>query len=220
MKYYPVFMNVKDKGCLVVGGGSVGLRKAAVLQKCGANVRVVSENFSKDSDEIPTNIVLEKKEYAPEDIRNAFFVFAATNNAKVNQQIKRDAEQHKILCNIADAPESSDFILPSVVNRGDLIIAVSTSGKSPAMARHIRHVLESMFGDEYEDLLVLLGNIRKKLHLENKMPPSLKDIFAALMHRSILEKIQIEDVQKINAMLNEVLGKDYTYKELMSTKEP
>lgn len=219
MKYYPVFMNVKDKSCLVVGGGSVGLRKAAMLQKCGANVRVVSESFAKGSDEIPTNIVLEKKKYTPTDIRNAFFIFAATNNANVNQQVKRDAQQHEILCNIADAPESSDFILPSVVDRGDLVIAVSTSGKSPAMTRNIRQVLETMFGKEYEDVLVLLGNIRKKLRMENKTPP-IKGIFAALMRRNILEKIRIKDAQKINAMLNEVLGKDYTYKELMSTKKP
>mgnify|MGYP003957660693 FL=1 len=138
MKYYPIFLDIKDKDCLIVGGGKVGARKAATLEKCGANVRVISDRFSHKFDELEkSSICLEKKKYEQKDIKGMFFVFAATNNTNLNWQIKQDASLLNILCNVADAPDNSDFLLPSIVDRGDLVVAVSTSGSSPAMAKKI-----------------------------------------------------------------------------------
>ena len=88
MKYYPIFLDIKAKDCLVVGGGPVGARKAITLEKCGANVKVISDRFSPEFDELKTSaICLEKKEYEKEDVKGMFLVFAATNNADLNQQI-------------------------------------------------------------------------------------------------------------------------------------
>jgi precorrin-2 dehydrogenase/sirohydrochlorin ferrochelatase len=217
MKYYPIFLDVKNKDCLVVGGGKVGARKAATLAKCGANVKVVSDDFSMGLDKLKrTCIELEKKRYDKKDIQGIFLVFAATNNADLNHQIKKDASALNILCNVADAPQNSDFLLPSVVDRGDLTLAVSTSGSSPAMAKRIRKDLEHQFGSEYAIFLVLMGNIRKKILSSGHAPNEHKQIFQTLIERGVLELIEANDEMKINEVLCDILGKDYTYRDLVS----
>ncbi|MEN8212486.1 MAG: bifunctional precorrin-2 dehydrogenase/sirohydrochlorin ferrochelatase [Thermodesulfobacteriota bacterium] len=219
MKYYPVFMDIKDKNCLVVGGGNVGLRKAATLEKCKANVTVVSRIFSHEHDSLKTtSIILKKKEYEKEDVKEMFFVFAATDNARLNQEIKNDAAKRGILCNIADSPDKSDFILPSIVDRGDLSIAVSTSGSSPAMAKKIKEDLEHCFGLEYAHFLTLMANIRKKLLLSEHDPDEHKQIFHTLIEKGVLDLIKEKDEKKINLILYDVLGKRYLYQDLISLK--
>lgn len=219
MKYYPIFLDMKDRDCLVVGGGAVGARKAATLEKCGANVTIVSDRFSAECDRFKASAVcLEKKEYEKKDAKGMFLVFAATNNADLNRQIKADALTLNILCNVADAPDESDFILPSIVDRGDLMVAVSTSGSSPAMAKKIRQDLEHRFGPEYAKLLQLMGNIRKKLLSSGHAPDDHKQVFHTLIGKGILELIEANDEMNINAVLCDVLGKEYTYQNLVSSR--
>jgi precorrin-2 dehydrogenase/sirohydrochlorin ferrochelatase len=219
MKYYPIFMDIKNKNCLVVGGGNVGRRKAATLEKCQANVTVVSRIFSHENDSIETtSIVFKKKEYEKEDIKGMFFVFAATADAELNQAIKNDTAKMDILCNIADSPEKSDFILPSIVDRGDLSIAISTSGSSPAMAKKIREDLEHCFGFEYAHFLTLMANIRKKLLLSERDPDGHKQIFQTLIEKGVLKLIKDKNVKKINSILYDVLGERYLYQDLISLK--
>lgn len=219
MKYYPIFLDIKGRDCLVIGGGAVGARKAAVLEKCGATVKVISDRFSAHFQELETSAVrLEKKAYERKDVTGMFLVFAATNNADLNRQIKTDASALNILCNVADAPDESDFILPSIVDRGDLTVAVSTSGSSPAMAKKIRQDLERQFGPEYAKLLQLMGNIRKKLLSSGHAPGDHKQIFYTLIGKGILELIEANDEININAILCDVLGKEYTYQNLVSSR--
>ncbi|NOX34481.1 MAG: bifunctional precorrin-2 dehydrogenase/sirohydrochlorin ferrochelatase [Deltaproteobacteria bacterium] len=219
MKYYPIFLDVRQKSCLVVGGGAVGARKAATLEKCGAKVKAVSGRFSAGFDGLKTSICLEKKKYEKKDIKGMFLVFAATNNHDLNQQIKKDALEFNVLCNIADAPGISDFILPSIVERGDLVLAVSTSGSSPAMAKKIRQELDRRFGPEYAGFLQLMGNIREKLLSSGHAPFEHKLIFNALIEKGTLELIEANDEIKINRVLRDVLGKGYDYQDLVSSKE-
>ncbi|MBU8909677.1 MAG: bifunctional precorrin-2 dehydrogenase/sirohydrochlorin ferrochelatase [Desulfobacterales bacterium] len=219
MKYYPVFLDLKAKDCLVVGGGNVGARKAATLEKCGAKVKVISDRFSPGFDDLKkTSICIEKKKYEKKDVNGMFLVFAATNNADLNQQIKDDASMLDILCNVADAPDNSDFLLPSIVDRGDLVLAVSTSGSSPAMAKRIRQDLENQFGSEYARLLLLMGNVRKKLLSSGHAPDEHKEIFHTLIEKGILEMIKANDEININAVLCDVLGKQYSYQDLVSSR--
>ncbi|WP_299977616.1 bifunctional precorrin-2 dehydrogenase/sirohydrochlorin ferrochelatase [Desulfobacula sp.] len=219
MKYYPIFLELKGRDCLVVGGGNVGARKAVTLEKCGAKVKVISDRFSPKFDDLKkTSICLEKKEYEKKDMNGMFLVFAATNDADLNQQIKSDASMLNILCNIADAPQNSDFLLPSIVDRGDLILAISTSGSSPAMAKRIRKDLEHQFGPEYAQLLFLMGNIRKKLLSSGHAPNEHKEIFHTLIEKGILELIEANDAININAVLCDVLGKQYSYQDLVSSR--
>lgn len=219
MKYYPIFLDVTAKPCLVVGGGPVGARKAVLLEKSGADVRVVSDRFSVHFDGLnTTSIRLEKKKYEKEDVKGMSLVFAATNSFVLNQQIQNDASTLNILCNIADAPSDSDFLLPSVVDRGDLVIAVSTSGASPAMARKIRQDLEQEFGPEYTRLLVLMKNVRKKLLSSGHAPDRHKIMFNTLIERGVLELIEAGDEIKINAVLYDIFGKGYTYQDLVFSR--
>jgi len=219
MKYYPIFLDIKGKNCLVVGGGPVGIRKAVTLEKCGATVKLISDRFSTGFDELQkTSICLVKKRYEKEDVKGMFLVFAATDNEDLNQQIKDDSLEFNILCNMADAPGKSDFLLPSTVDRGNLILAVSTSGSSPAMAKKIRKDLEYQFGPEYGKLLQLMGNIRKRFLSSGHDPDENKAIFYTLIDKNLLELIQANDEIKINAVLREVLGKGFTYKDLVSLR--
>lgn len=219
MKYYPIFLDMKGKTCLVVGGGTVGARKAAALEKCGARVTVISDRFSARFDELRNlSICLVKKVYEKKDVNGMFLVFAATNNAVLNQRIKVDASGLNILCNVADAPDKSDFLLPSTVDRGDLILAVSTSGSSPAMAKRIRQDLEHQFGPAYAKLLQLMGNIRKRLLSSGHAPEDHKQVFHTLIEKGILELIEAKDDINLNRILGDVLGKGYVYQDLVSSR--
>ena len=218
MRYYPIFIDINNKNCLVVGGGSVGIRKAVTLDKCKANVTIISNQFSSELDNLKTtSINFKTKEYEKKDVKGMFFVFAATDNSDLNQKIKNDASKLDILCNIADSPDKSDFILPSVVDRGDLILAISTSGSSPAMAKKIRQELEDSFGPEYALFLILMGNIRKNLLLSGHAPDDHKQIFHTLIDRGILQLIKENSEKKIDSILCDVLKKVYSYKNLVST---
>jgi precorrin-2 dehydrogenase/sirohydrochlorin ferrochelatase len=219
MKYYPIFLDIQNKDCLVVGGGPVGVRKAVTLGKCGANVKIISDRFSVRFDELEKlSICFEQKGYEKKDIKGMFLVFAATNNSDLNQQIKKDASLYNILCNVADKPDNSDFLLPSIVDRGDLVVAVSTSGSSPAMAKRVRQDLEQRFGPEYAKLLQLMGNIRKTLLLSGHNPDENKAIFYTLIDKGILEMIKANDKIKINKVLCDVLGKEFIYQDLVSSR--
>jgi precorrin-2 dehydrogenase/sirohydrochlorin ferrochelatase len=219
MKYYPIFLDMKGKACLVVGGGNVGARKASALEKCGASVTVISDRFSARFDELRhSSICIEKKAYEKKDVKGMFLVFAATNDAALNQQIRADASGLNILCNVADAPGNSDFLLPSTVDRGDLILAVSTSGSSPAMAKQIRQDLEQQFGPAYAKLLHLMGNIRTRLLSSGHAPEDHKQVFHTLIERGILELIEAKDDINLNRILGDVLGNGYVYQDLVSSR--
>ncbi|MFA5905971.1 MAG: bifunctional precorrin-2 dehydrogenase/sirohydrochlorin ferrochelatase [Desulfobacula sp.] len=216
MRYYPIFLDVKDKDCLIVGGGPVGIRKALTLEKCGARVKVISDRFLQGTDDFSgTSIVFAEKKYEKKDIQEMFLVFAATNNPGLNREIKKDAAGFNILCNVADAPDNSDFLVPSVVDRGDLMVAVSTAGSSPAMAKKIRQDLERLFDPAYAKVLCLMGNIRKKLLSAGHAPDDHRQAFSNLIDRGILELVRTGDEININLILNEIFGKEYMYQELV-----
>jgi precorrin-2 dehydrogenase/sirohydrochlorin ferrochelatase len=218
MKYYPIFLDVQDRDCLVVGGGTVGTRKAMGLYRSGARVRVISQQFSPELETI-SGISRVCKPYEPSDLARAFLVFAATDNRALNQQIRQDATASSVLCNVADAPDRSDFILPSVVDRGDLVCAVSTAGASPALAKKIRKDLEQMLGPEYTDFLVLMKNIRKKLLEAGHDPDGHKKIFKALVEKTIPALIAADDRTRINQVLVELLGPGYEYERLVPQEQ-
>ena len=217
MRYYPVCLDIQNRNCLVIGGGAVGTRKVMTLLKCGARVTVVSLEVSEKLLKLADNgsIILEKRPYQASDIDNMFLVIGATDNETLNRQIHRDAEHLNTLCNIADRPEACNFILPSIVNRGDLMIAISTSGKSPAFAKMLRKDLEKKFGNEYAEFLTLMGEIRKKLLSEKHEPEAHKPLFEQLIARGLIEMIRGRKTEAINALLLEILGPGYDVEVLI-----
>lgn len=216
MKYYPVFLDVCEKKCLVVGGGPVGARKARTLEKCGARVDVVSDRFCDAFNGMDKEVItLKTKAFDPEDIDGSFLVIAATSNAQLNALIQGEAQKRGIMCNIADNPDKSSFILPAVIEQGDLILTVSTSGASPAVARKIKEKLKSQFGTEYGRLLILMRAVRNRLLKEGHDPDSHRESFYSLLENGILKAVESRDEEKINAVLNMVLGDGYTYENLV-----
>ncbi|MCU0614038.1 MAG: bifunctional precorrin-2 dehydrogenase/sirohydrochlorin ferrochelatase [Desulfobacterales bacterium] len=221
MRYYPVNLDINKKNCLVVGGGPVGTRKVKMLLDCGAKVTLVSpfatEKLAKMADN--RKIIWHKRSYEASDLEGTFLVIGATDDEALNVQISLDAEKLNKLCNIADRPEVCNFILPAIVQKDDLIIAISTSGQSPAFAKNLRKELEKQFGDEYAVFLKIMGAIRKKLLSEKHEPEAHKPIFEKLIHSNLLEYIRSKDLKAINTELYRLLGNGYRFEDLFSADE-
>lgn len=166
MSYFPIFLEMKRRRCLVIGGGSVAERKIAGLLEAGASVAVISPDvtetvarWSKDK-----LIHLTARRYQTGDLAGHELAFIATNNAEVNAAAYNEGRERGVWVNTADDPAHCDFILPSVLRRGDLTVAVSSGGGSPALARTIREELEIHLSREYEQLAKLAAEARAELH--------------------------------------------------------
>ena len=162
MSKYPIFLELKGRRTLVVGGGGVAARKVEVLLEAGATVLVVAKSIS---DEIgkQDKLKLVEGEYKSEYLDGAVLVIAATSDNGLNRRVYQDCRQRGVLCNVVDVPELCDFFVPAVARRGDLQIAIGTEGHCPAYAAHIRRKLEAMFTDKHGQFLAELGAMRKKV---------------------------------------------------------
>lgn len=220
MRYYPVYLDIKERRCLVVGGGRVGTRKVRTLLRCGAKVTVISPEVTDQLAALAEQdcIDLVQRDYRSEDLDRVFLVIGATDDQAFNRRIHRDAEAAQKLCNIADQPALCNFVLPSIIQQGDLSIAISTAGKSPAFAKHLRRRLQDQFGPEYGDMIDLMGNIRSRLLAAEHAPEAHKPLFEQLIQSGLLDMIKAKDHQGINLLLNEVLGPDYVYEKLMEKR--
>lgn len=175
--YFPVFLNLEGKLCVVIGGGKVGERKVLSLLQAKASVKLISPEATPVLQKLAEEgqILWEKRIYQPGDLEGAWLVVAATNDPSTQRSIYDEANAKRVFCNMVDVPEFCSFIVPSVVKRGSLNIAISTSGASPAVARRIRESLEMQFGPEYEIYLKLMENLRKQI-LELNLSPTEKEV--------------------------------------------
>jgi len=216
MRYYPVHLDIQNRSCLVVGGGSVGTRKVITLLACGARVTVISPAVSDRLQELSRSgaLTVKKRAYHSRDLDGVFLVIGATDDETLNRRISDDAEDRNTLCNIADRPEVCNFILPSIVHRDDLVITISTSGKSPALAKKLRQTLENQFGKEYGDFLQLLGAVRRKLLRTAHEPEIHKPLFEQLINSDLIELVREGRKDEINIRLAEILGPGYGLEEL------
>ncbi|MBW1866941.1 MAG: bifunctional precorrin-2 dehydrogenase/sirohydrochlorin ferrochelatase [Deltaproteobacteria bacterium] len=219
MRYYPVNLDIKNRHCLVVGGGRVGFRKVKTLIKCGALVTVVSSDIGDELQLLSNNtgITIKQRPYRSTDLDNMFLVIGATDNEDLNRRISEDAAKVNMLCNIADRPKVCNFILPAIIQRGDLVLTVSTSGKSPAFAKKLKKNLEIEFGEEYAEFLCLMGAVRKKLLSVKHAPEAHKHLFEQLIDGNLVDHIRNENIQAIDALLCSVLGPGYTFEELIAS---
>jgi precorrin-2 dehydrogenase/sirohydrochlorin ferrochelatase len=165
LPYYPVSLDISGKRCVVVGGGQVARRKVGALLACGADIKVVSAEPGPELAALEESgrIAVIHRHYRPGDLQKAFIAIAATDSSDINQQVVKEARQEAVLVNVVDDPGNSDFIVPSCVRRGSVAIAVSTDGRSPALARKIRTRLEKEFGEEYASLVNLVGEVRTEV---------------------------------------------------------
>ncbi len=198
----------------------MGTRKVITLLDCGATVTVISHRATDKLNELAKagSIILRNRGYRTADLKDVFLVIGATDDETLNQKISRDAVSRNILCNIADRPSVCNFILPSIVHRGDLVITISTSGKSPALAKKLRKTLERQFGEEYAVMLQLMGAIRQKLLRQAHEPEAHKHLFNQLIDNGLLEMIREDRKDDINGLLENTLGHEFGYDALIDRK--
>lgn len=188
-KYYPIYLDIDGKKCVVVGGGDVAYRKACGLKEAGGRVTVVSPEFCKNFLS-ENDIILKEKEYEVSDIDLAVIVIASTNNEEVNKNVYTDATNKNIPVNVVDQPHLCSFIVPSIIKSGDLRISISTSGTSPALAKNIRKSLQKQFGQEYADLTELLSRMRQLALTSIKDEKARKDVLTSFADNKYLEMIK------------------------------
>ena len=156
--YYPVELDLRGRPCLVVGGGAVAQRKVQGLLAAGAAVTVVAPECLP----MPDGVTVVLRRFADEDLAGVALAVAASDDREVNARVARVARERDTWVNVVDDPSAGTVIMPAVARRGDLRIAVSTGGASPALAARLRERLESEFGPEYGDLVALLGELRRE----------------------------------------------------------
>ena len=189
MSYYPVFVQLEGKKVVVVGGGNVAYRKVLALMECGAVIHLAGRELTPALKQMVENeeIHFLGHEFSEDSLENAFMVIAATDDKNLNHHISTCARKKGVLVNAVDQPPDCDFIVPSILKRGDLQIAISTSGKSPALARRIRKSLESQFGEEYETFLAMMGRLRKEILSMGLPQKENSRIFQKIVDSDLLE---------------------------------
>ena len=207
MRYYPVFLDLHNLPCLVIGGGQVGERKVKTLQSCAAKVFLISRDLTPYLEEEVRQgrIELLAPAYQTEHLAGKFLVIGATNDPNLNGKIGREARERGLLCNIVDKPQECNFILPSLVSRGDLTIAVSTAGKSPALAKKIRQDLERVFPEIYGLYLELLGQIRNEILARNLSQQENQKIFQTLVDSPVLSWVESGNFDALYDLMDQFL---------------
>jgi precorrin-2 dehydrogenase/sirohydrochlorin ferrochelatase len=172
---FPMFVKLEGRHVLVIGAGRVGEPKIRGLLPTGARIRVIAYEASAVVWQWAANgeIALEERGFLLSDLDDAFLVVVATSSRETNELIFLEAQSRRILCNVVDVPEQCDFYYPAVVQRGDLQIAISTSGQSPSLAQRIRQQLERQFGPGYARWVAELGETRRKV-LASDLDPERK----------------------------------------------
>jgi precorrin-2 dehydrogenase/sirohydrochlorin ferrochelatase len=187
MRYYPVFLDLQGKPVLIIGGGRVAERKTLSLLASGARVTVVSPTLSKKLSYLAQAGAIRhrRRRWRAEDLKASFLIIAATNDRTANAGVSRRVDSNSRLINVVDDPSRCNVITPAVITRGDLIIAVSTSGKSPALARRIRQELEQSFGPDYGTFLKLLARVREQVQAR---------VSSIVQRRRILQRLVASDL--------------------------
>src|SRR6266568_3137942 len=160
---FPIFLKLRDRRCVVVGGGAIAEQKLKSLLETGATVIVVSPNATATIQQYAREGVVDwkKKIFEPSDLDGALLVISATASREVDELVYRESERRGALCNAVDDPPRCHFYYPSIIRRGDLQIAISTNGKSPALAQRLRRELEETFDSSYKGWLEWLGKVRE-----------------------------------------------------------
>jgi precorrin-2 dehydrogenase/sirohydrochlorin ferrochelatase len=203
---FPVFLSLSGKNCLVVGGGQVAERKIADLFNCEANIKVVSpeagENIRLWANQGLINWqVREIEDYDFDDI---FMVFVATNDGHLNKEIADKCRQRGIMVNAADDPPNCDFYVPAIVRRNSLVLAISTEGKSPMLARKLREQLEELFGEEYGEFVDFLGEQRDFIKQSVPDIKVRKKIFQALVESDVLDLLRAGEKERAKERMEDV----------------
>jgi precorrin-2 dehydrogenase len=206
-KYYPVMLDVRGRTAIVVGGDRVAADKAAALSASGAQVSVIHPTFCDELLRQAENqrVTLRRKAYEPGDLAGAFIVVGATNDAQLMEAIWTETQKNAQLVNIVDIPERCSFIMPSILRRDQLTIAVSTEGASPSLAKRIRQNLEEIFPLAYGTYLRLAALARTHLRKNGVSYERRDDFFSDFFTSNVLAQLVEENVAQATVITAELL---------------
>lgn len=188
---FPMFFRLQGRRCLVIGGGKVAEQKIRGLLEAGARVRVIAPKVTPVISRLAQNQKLEwlPRNFELNDISRAFLVVAATSSSDVHEVVWQTARRANVFCNVVDDPLRCDFFYPAVMRRGDLQIAVSTGGRSPALAQQIRKLLEKQFGTEYAEWVARLGQKRRRLFAKESDAVRRKELSHQMASKILIRRI-------------------------------
>ena len=218
--YYPVMLDIRGKVAIVVGGDEIAAEKAAGLVAAGAEVRVISPRFC-DALLIlaeQKQATLSPKAYQKGDLAGAFLVIAATSNSQLAEAVWNEAQERGQPINVVDMPRYCSFILPSILRRGQLTIAVSTEGASPGLAKRIRQQLEKLFPAAYEPYLRLASAARARLRASHVTYQQRDDFFGGYYASDVLARLEAGDASRA-AAITQALLRDYGVEALAAALE-
>jgi precorrin-2 dehydrogenase/sirohydrochlorin ferrochelatase len=199
---FPMFLKLDGRKCVVVGAGHIAVQKLECLLESGADVQVIAPVASSEVQQLAQSCRLTwtQTEFQPAHLQGASLVIAATGNPAVNEAVYRAAQQCGVFCNSVDEPERCDFYYPAVVRQGDLQIAISTAGKSPALAQRIRKELEEQFDSSYISWLDWLGTVRE-LFFKRQIDPELRSkTLHRIAGRTVFERYKSSRERRIQGV--------------------
>lgn len=223
MNQFPVNLNIRDRKAVIVGGGAVAARKCLLLLEAGARVTVIAPSLDAGLARLRMEgrIACHTRPYVAGDLEGAFLTFAATDDPVVNRTVAEDAKTLGILVDVTGSPEHGSFTTPAAVRRGDLLITVSTGGKSPALAGRISNELARQFGPEYAKTLVILGAVREKLLTVRNNRTYNKAVLRTLADSDLPGLVRRREFDAIDRLLTTHAGPGFTLAALgTGTEEP
>lgn len=206
MKFYPINLNVAGKNCVVVGGGEVALRKIRGLLEAGAVVKVIAPKICAGVDELfkRGKISLTREKFSSDMLSEEFILIAATDNHEVNRQASEAAMSKKILVNVVEG-SSGNFIVPSRIRRGDLLLTVSTGTNSPAFSRFVRQMLESELDENFGAGLELIARYREKVKELLPNPDARKIFWQDVLTEDTWELLKLGEFKRLEDRINNAL---------------
>jgi len=206
MRYLPVFVDLTDRTCLVVGAGRVAARKIALLLEVEARVRVIAPRIGPDTERLleaaGSRLEIERRGYRSSDLDGVAIAFAATDDPELHVTLARDARERGVWLNVVDEPESCSFLMPAIARRGPVTVAIGTSGASPALAARIRDELGAHLGPEYEEAAELLAALRRS----HPPGPARQEALRWILEHGLVEALRANDRPRVERLQREAVA--------------
>ena len=209
MAYYPVYLNLTGRLSVVVGGGKIAEGKVLGLLEAEARVTIIAPEVTAALRELAGSSKIDwiARSYQEGDLQGASLAISATDDRGVNKRVWDEARANGILVNVVDDPPYCDFIAPAIVRRGDITLAISTNGRMPALAAHLRRELEKSFGDEYVQLLDLTAPLREELAAKHLAYTVRQQLWRKLFEETdVIDLLRRGETEKARSLAKEVLG--------------
>lgn len=208
MRYFPINIDIQNKHCVLIGGGNVAYRKALSLLKAGANITLISPEINDGVSRLVNDKSLKwfERRYESGDLEGATLVIVAVDDPSVGREVSEEATRLNVLINVADIPEQCTFTLSSCIERGDLLVTISTGGRCPAFSRHMRLKLEEIIDQAYGDLLNILGGAREKLLEVGISSDNCRDSLNKIIDSDILSFLREGEYEKAAALADKTVS--------------